>query len=279
MGSIVGIECSPMPTLPQALTIAASDSGGGAGIQADIKSIHANGAYALSVLVVITAQNTETVTMVHPLSCDLIEAQIDAVCKDFEIGAIKTGMLYSTEIVRTVSNKLRTERVKNLVVDPVMISKSGTVLLKPDAIDNLKSELIPMATLLTPNIHEAEQLSSMTIHSMEDVKEAARRIQEMGCRSVLITGGHLKSSPATDLLYDGKEATVIPGQWVDTTDSHGTGCTYSAAIVAHLAKGESIQESVFAAKRYITGALKNSLSMGCGWGPLNHFYDRGQTGR
>ena len=192
MGSIVSIECFSMSDLPQALTIAASDSGGGAGIQADIKSIHANGAYAVSVLVAITAQNTETVTMVHPLPRDIIEAQIDAVCKDFKIGAIKTGMLYTSEIVKIVADKLRAENIRSLVVDPVMISKSGAVLLKPDALENLKSELIPLATLITPNIPEAEQLSGMTIYSMEDVKKAACRIQEMGCRSVLITGGASK---------------------------------------------------------------------------------------
>ena len=270
---MLSIECLPMSVLPQALTIAASDSGGGAGIQADIKSIHANGAYAVSVLVAITAQNTETITRVHPLSRDLIEEQIDAVCKDFKIDAIKTGMLYSSEIVKTVANKLQAENIRNLVVDPVMISKSGAVLLAPDAIESLKSELIPLATLITPNIPEAEQLSGMAIHSIEDVKKAACLIQEMGCQSVLVTGGHLKSSPGTDLLYDGKEATLIPGEWVDTTDSHGTGCTYSAAIVAHLARGESLQESVSSAKQYITGALKNSLSIGRGRGPLNHFYN------
>jgi len=261
-----------MAYLKQALTIATSDSGGGAGIQADIKAMQANGVFALSVLVALTAQNTKTVTMVHPLPRDIIEAQIAAVFDDFEIGGVKTGMLFSAEIVKIVSEKLRALKVKNLVVDPVMISKSGCVLLKPDAIEQFKRDLLPLATVVTPNIHEAQRLAEMTITTLDDVKEAARRIQQFSCKTVLIKGGHLTTAPATDLLYDGRTFTVIPGEFIETQNTHGTGCTYSAAIAAHLALGKSLVPAIQAAKTYITEAIRHSLSIGHGQGPTNHFY-------
>jgi hydroxymethylpyrimidine/phosphomethylpyrimidine kinase len=261
-----------MAGLKQALTIATSDSGGGAGIQADIKAIQANGVFALSVLVALTAQNTKTVTMVHPLPRDIIEAQIDAVFDDFEIGAVKTGMLFSAEIVKIVSEKLRVLKAANLVVDPVMISKSGCILLKPDAILQAKRSLLPLADVVTPNIHEAERLAEMTISSLDGVKEAARRIHGLGCRTVLIKGGHLPASPATDVLYDGKDFTTVPGEFIDTKNTHGTGCTYSAAIAAHLALGKDLVSAVRAAKAYTTEAIRHSLSIGHGQGPTNHFY-------
>jgi hydroxymethylpyrimidine/phosphomethylpyrimidine kinase len=261
-----------MAYLKQALTIATSDSGGGAGIQADIKAMQANGVFALSVLVAVTAQNTKTVTMVHPLPRDIIEAQIDAVFNDFEIGGVKTGMLFSAEIVKFVSEKLRVLNIKNLVVDPVMISKSGCVLLKPDAVEQVKRDLLPLAAVITPNIHEAQRLAEMTIATLDDVKEAARRIHRLGCKTVLIKGGHLKAAPATDLLYDGKTFTVISGKFIETQNTHGTGCTYSAAIAAHLALGKGLIPAIRAAKVYITEAIRHSLSIGHGQGPTNHFY-------
>jgi hydroxymethylpyrimidine/phosphomethylpyrimidine kinase len=261
-----------MAYLKQALTIATSDSGGGAGIQADIKAMQANGVFALSVLVALTAQNTKTVTMVHPLPREIIEAQIDAVFDDFEIGGVKTGMLFSAEIVKIVADKLRALNIRNLVIDPVMISKSGCVLLKPDAIEQVKRDLLPLATVVTPNIHEAQRLAEMTITTIGDVQEAARRIHRFGCQTVLIKGGHLAASPATDLLYDGKVFTAIPGEFIETQNTHGTGCTYSAAIAAHLALGEDLISAVKAAKVYITEAIRHSLSIGHGQGPTNHFY-------
>ena len=261
-----------MAYLKQALTIATSDSGGGAGIQADIKAMQANGVFALSVLVAITAQNTKTVTMVHPLPRDIIEAQMDAVFDDFEIGGVKTGMLFSADIVKIVSAKLRALKARNLVVDPVMISKSGCVLLKPDAIERVKHDLLPLATVVTPNIHEAQRLAEMTITTLDDVKEAARRIRRLGCRTVLIKGGHLAAAPATDLLYDGRTFTVIPGEFIETQNTHGTGCTYSAAIASHLALGKDLIPAVQAAKAYITEAIRHSLSIGHDQGPTNHFY-------
>jgi hydroxymethylpyrimidine/phosphomethylpyrimidine kinase len=261
-----------MAHLKQALTIATSDSGGGAGIQADIKAIQANGVFALSVLVALTAQNTKRVTLVHPLPRDIIEAQIDAVFDDFEIGGIKTGMLFSADIVKWVSAKLRTLKVKNLVVDPVMISKSGCELLKPDAFEQVKKDLFPLARIVTPNIHEAQRLADITIKTLEDAKEAARRIHKLGTANVLVKGGHLSEQPATDLLYDGKTFTIIPGEFIDTPNTHGTGCTYSAAIAAHLALGKDLIGAVRAAKAYITEAIRHSLAIGHGHGPTNHFY-------
>jgi hydroxymethylpyrimidine/phosphomethylpyrimidine kinase len=261
-----------MAYLKQALTIATSDSGGGAGIQADIKAMQANGVFALSVLVALTAQNTKTVTLVHPLPRDIIEAQIDAVFDDFEIGGVKTGMLFSSDIVKWVSARLRSLKVRNLVVDPVMISKSGCELLKPDAVEQVKKDLFPLARIVTPNIHEAQRLAEMTIKTLEEAKVAAKKIHKLGCANVLVKGGHLSAEPATDLLYDGKTFTVLKGEFIDTPNTHGTGCTYSAAIAAQLALGKNLMEAVGAAKAYITEAIRHSLSIGHGHGPTNHFY-------
>lgn len=261
-----------MARLKQALTIATSDSGGGAGIQADIKAMQANGVFALSVLVALTAQNTRTVTMVHPLPRDIIEAQIDAVFDDFEIGAVKTGMLFSAEIVRWVSARLRALKVRNLVVDPVMVSKSGCELLKADAVEQVKSDLFPIAYLVTPNVHEAERLAGIPIHTLDEVRAAAARIRKLGCANVLIKGGHLKTAPAMDVLYDGETFTTIEGEFIDTPNTHGTGCTYSAAIAAQLALGKSLTEAVRAAKTYVTEAIRHALEIGGGHGPTHHFY-------
>lgn len=261
-----------MAYLPQALTIATSDSGGGAGIQADIKAMQANGVFALSVLVAITAQNTRSITMIHPLPCEIIEAQIDAVLEDFEVRAVKTGMLFSAEIVKTVSDRLRAFNVQQLVVDPVMISKSGGILLKPDAIERMKGDLLPQAMLVTPNIPEAERLAEMPITTVEDAQEAARRIHRLGSQTVLIKGGHFAAAPATDWLFDGNEFTSIPGEWIETKNTHGTGCTYSAAIAAHLSKGKALRDAVLAAKHYTTETIRHGLSIGHGQGPTHHFY-------
>jgi len=259
-------------TLPQVLTIATSDSGGGAGIQGDIKAIQANGVFALSVLVAVTAQNTRTVTMVHALPRDIIEAQIDAVFDDFAIGAVKTGMLFSSEIVGIVSARLRRLKISHLVVDPVMISKGGVPLLKPEAIESVTRELFPLASVVTPNVHEAERLTGLSIATIDDAKAAAAKIMGFGCRAVLLKGGHLSGAPATDVLYDGTAWTLIPGEWIDTKNTHGTGCTYSAAIAAHLAKGAGLVEAVRASKRYVTEAIRHSLAIGRGCGPTHHFY-------
>lgn len=259
-------------TLKQVLTIAGSDSGGGAGIQADIKAMSANGVFAMSVITAITAQNTEEVTDVFELPPSVIAAQIDAVFDDFEVAAVKTGMLSSTPIVETVAKMLRPQEVINLVVDPVMIAKSGHSLLKPDAIEAVKKLLLPLALLVTPNVHEAQQLSGIKITSLADARRAAKVIHGFGCKQVLIKGGHLLAERATDLLYDGRFFNVFKGEFIETSHTHGTGCTLASAIAAHLARGSSVVDAVQAAKTYITEAIRHGLAVGHGSGPTNHFY-------
>ena len=259
-------------TLKQVLTIAGSDSGGGAGIQADIKAMSANGVFAMSVITAITAQNTEEVTEVFELPTSIITAQLDAVFDDFEVAAVKTGMLSSTAIVETVARMLKPQDVKNLVVDPVMISKSGYPLLKPDAIEAVKHHLFPLALLVTPNVSEAQQLSGIEIKTLADARRAAKVIHGFGCKHVLIKGGHMLEERATDLLYDGRFFSVFKGTFIDTPHTHGTGCTFASAIAAHLARGKSVSDAVQTAKNYLTEAIRNGLAIGHGQGPTNHFY-------
>jgi len=259
-------------TLKQVLTIAGSDSGGGAGIQADIKAMSANGVFAMSVITAITAQNTEEVTEVFELPTSIITAQLDAVFDDFEVAAVKTGMMSSTAIVETVARMLKPQDVKNLVVDPVMISKSGYPLLKPDAIEAVKHHLFPLALLVTPNVSEAQQLSGIEIKTLADARRAAKVIHGFGCKHVLIKGGHMLEERATDLLYDGRFFSVFKGTFIDTPHTHGTGCTFASAIAAHLARGKSVSDAVQTAKNYLTEAIRNGLAIGHGQGPTNHFY-------
>jgi hydroxymethylpyrimidine/phosphomethylpyrimidine kinase len=263
-----------MSTQPikQVLTIAGSDSGGGAGIQADIKSMSANGVFAMSVVTAVTAQNTEEVTDVFELPTSIVAAQIDAVFDDFDVAAVKTGMLSSAAIVETVARMLKPQNVTNLVVDPVMISKSGHLLLKPDAINAIKGQLFPLALLVTPNIHEAQQLSGIEIKTLADARRAAKIIHGFGCKHVLIKGGHLPTDRATDLLYDGRFFNVFKGEFINTPHTHGTGCTFASAIAAHLAQGKSVNDAIQAAKTYLTEAIRHSLAIGHGTGPTNHFY-------
>lgn len=258
--------------IKQVLTIAGSDSGGGAGIQADIKAMSANGVYAMSVITAITAQNTEEVTDVFELPQSIVAAQIDAIFDDFEVAAVKTGMLSSADTIKTVVTLLKPQQVKNLVVDPVMVSKGGQSLLKPDAIDFLKKELFPLALLVTPNVHEAQQLSGIQITSLADARRAAKIIHQFGCANVLIKGGHLPVDRATDLLYDGRFFHILKGEFIDTPHTHGTGCTFASAIAAHLARGKSLSDAVQTSKTYLTQAIKHSLALGHGQGPTNHFY-------
>lgn len=259
-------------TLPQVLTIAGSDSGGGAGIQADIKAMSANGVFAMSAITAITAQNTEEVTEVFELPTSIIAAQIDAIFDDFDVAAVKTGMLSSTAVVETVAKMLKPQEVRLLVVDPVMISKSGHQLLKPDAIEAVKKQLLPLALLVTPNVHEAQLLSGIAITSLADARRAAKVIHGFGCRHVLIKGGHLLVERATDLLYDGRYFNVFKGEFIDTPHTHGTGCTFASAIAAHLARGKSLNDAVQTAKTYLTETIRHSLAIGHGRGPTNHFY-------
>lgn len=262
----------PKPAPPLVLSIAGSDPGGGAGIQGDIKTIHANGAYALSVFTAITAQNTVEVVDVLDLPLHIIQAQLKAIFDDFEVCAIKTGMLASKEIVEGVADVLKQHMSIPLVVDPVMRSTSGYPLLKADAIDSLKKDLIPLTSLLTPNIPEAEILSGIKITKRLEAESAVKRIHQLGCGAVLLKGGHLSEAPGCDLLYDGSTLTWFEGVLIETSNTHGTGCTYASAIATHLAQHRSLQEAVSQAKSYVTEAIKHGLSIGQGQGPVNQLY-------
>jgi hydroxymethylpyrimidine/phosphomethylpyrimidine kinase len=262
-----------MMTKPLALTIAGSDSGGGAGIQADIKAIEANGVFAASVITAVTAQNTVAVTAAFDLPLDLIEAQLDAVADDFAFGAVKTGMLSSAAIIGLVARKVREHEFAPLVVDPVMISKSGFALLQPDAVEAMKGDLFPLAALVTPNVHEAERLVGGEIRTRADAEAAARALHALGPRAVLVKGGHLDGeADAVDVLFDGTEVHAFRAGRIDTPHTHGTGCTYASAIAAHLARGAALADAVRAAKAYVTEAIRHGLAIGAGHGPTNHFY-------
>ena len=258
--------------MKQILTIAGSDSGGGAGIQADIKSISANGGFAMSVITSVTAQNTVAVTDAYDLPIPLIESQLDAVFSDFDVASVKTGMLSSSIIVETVARKLAEYNPHVIVVDPVMISKSKFPLLKEEAIDSLKNSIIPLATVLTPNIFEAELLAGKEIQTIDDAKSAARKISELGCYAVLVKGGHLGDENAIDVLFWEGEWSYFEAQRIETKNTHGTGCTYASAIATHLAAGKNLDEAIHASKRYITDAIKHAIDIGNGNGPTHHFY-------
>ena len=253
------------------MTIAGSDSGGGAGIQADLKTFSALGVYGASTLTAITAQNTVAVTAVHELPTDIIAAQIDAVVTDIGVNAVKTGMLSSSAIVETVARELRRHGIENLVVDPVMVAKSGDSLLRQEAVESLRTRLVPLAALVTPNIPEAETLTGLTISTGEDVREAARQIVALGARAVVVKGGHL-AGPATDLLYDGNEFNEFTSERFNTVNTHGTGCTFASAAAAGLAQGKSLLDAVAQAKAYVTEAIRHSYPLGNGHGPVHHFY-------
>jgi hydroxymethylpyrimidine/phosphomethylpyrimidine kinase len=262
--------------MKQVLTIAGSDSGGGAGIQADIKAMSANGVYAMSVITSITAQNTQGVMAIHDLPIAIIEQQLDAIFDDFEVTAVKTGMLSSVEIVEVVSRKLQQFHVSALVVDPVMVAKSGHALLQPEAIESLKKTLIPLSLIVTPNVAEAEHLADQKIRTLADARMAAKVIHRLGCRYVLIKGGHLLEEKGTDLLYDGRFFHVYRTEFIDTPHTHGTGCTFASAIAAQLANGKAVPEAVQTAKTYLTNAIRHALAIGHGKGPANHFYFLGE---
>ena len=260
-----------MNRVRKVLTIAGSDSGGGAGIQADLKTFAALGVYGTSAITAITAQNTVGVTRVLALSSSLVAAQIDAVVEDIGLHAVKTGMLANASIIAAVANKVEQHRLKNLVVDPVMVATSGDLLIKKNAVATLRSRLIPLATVVTPNLPEAEELTRMELRAPRDIEEAARRIVKMGAKTVVIKGGHRKG-PAVDLFYDGKQFRALNAPRIRTKNTHGTGCTFSAAIAAYLARGESLERAVGRAKQYITAAIRAGFAVGAGHSPVHHFY-------
>ena len=260
-----------MKAVPHALSIAGSDSGAGAGIQADLKTFAALGVYGTTVITAITAQNTVGVSKIFPLDPDLINAQLDAVIEDIGANALKTGMLATAPIIEAVAENLRRHKLENIVVDPVMLATSGEWLLKKSAIETLRSQLIPLAVLVTPNIPEADALTGMTIRTAREIRRAAARILDLGAHSVIIKGGH-RRGPAADLFFDGKKFRELKTRRIHTQHTHGTGCTFSAAIVAYLARGEKLESAVVQAKTYITAAIRHGFPIGAGRGPVNHFY-------
>lgn len=260
---------------PIAVTIAGSDSGGGAGIQADLKTFSALGVYGASVITALTAQNTKGVSGIHDVPPDFIVAQIDAVFSDLKVGAVKIGMLSQTPTIEAVAAGLDRHKAKNVVLDPVMVATSGDRLLKPDAIDALRRLLIPRALLITPNLPEAAALLDTDMAEDEVVmRHQARRLLRHGAKAVLIKGGHGSGPESMDLLVDAKGDERLSVARVATKNTHGTGCTLSSAIAAGLAKGMALTDAVRAAKSYLTGALAaaDTLSIGSGHGPVHHFH-------
>ena len=253
-----------------ALTIAGSDSSGGAGIQADLKTMIANHVYGMSAITALTAQNTTGVTDIMEVTPEFLAEQLDCIFTDIRPDAIKTGMVSSTSLIETIADKLKAYEAKNIVVDPVMVATSGAKLISDDAIDTLKKKLLPLATVITPNIPEGEVLSDMKITSNEDMVIAAQKIcDEYGC-CVLLKGGH-SLNDANDLLVEpGKAPVWFNGKRIDNSNTHGTGCTLSSAIAANLAKGKSLEQAVKSAKNYISGALAAGLDLGKGSGPMDH---------
>lgn len=259
-------------SMARGLTIAGSDSGGGAGIQADLKTFQELDVFGMSAITAITVQNTLGVQGVYPLPPEAAAEQIDAVSTDLGVDALKTGMLFSADIIESVASRIREHGWRNVVVDPVMIAKGGADLLLPEAVKALKEQLLPLALIVTPNIPEAEALAGMSIRSMEDRREAAKRICAYGPAVAVVKGGHDEGGEqVVDLLYDGDTFTELTGHRIHTVHTHGTGCTYSAAITAGLAKGLPVLEAVQTARAYIQAAIEDSLELGGGHGPTNHW--------
>ena len=258
--------------MKKVLTIAGSDTCGGAGIQADLKAMSALGVYGMSAITAVTVQNTMGVFGVQEISNEIIAKQIEAIFDDIEVDAVKVGMLSSSEIINTIRETLKKYNAKNIVIDPVMVSKSKYKLLKDEAIEALK-KFISLGTLVTPNIPEAEILADMTITNEDEMVEAAKKIQALGAKNVLVKGGHREDNCTDVLLLENGKVVKFPGVRIDTINTHGTGCTLSSSIASLIAKGNSIEESVRLGKEYITEAIKNSFAIGHGVGPVGHFVD------
>lgn len=254
--------------IPRLLIIAGSDSSGGAGIQADLKTASALGVFGMTAITALTAQNTTGVTGVMEVDPQFVVEQIEACVNDIGCDAVKTGMLASTPLIEVVAAALSSRKLAPLVVDPVMIAKSGAPLLKPEAVTTLKTRLIPLATVVTPNLHEAAQLTGREIKTLSQMKDAAQVVRDLGPQNVVIKGGHVPEI-AADLLYDGREFTELRTERFDTKNTHGTGCIFASAIAASLAKGKTVRESVAAAKEFITAAIRDHFAIGQGCGPAN----------
>lgn len=265
-----------MSKIPIAVTIAGSDSGGGAGIQADLKSFSANRVYGASVLTALTAQNTKGVTAIQDIPTDFISAQIDAVFSDLDVDAVKIGMLSQIPVIETVAAGIEKHGMKNIVFDPVMVATSGDLLLAEDAIGAIKSVMLPLASLLTPNLHEAAKLTASTLADTQDeMIRQAETMLELGAKAILIKGGHGTGPKCTDLLMDGSGVTWFTSPRIDTVNTHGTGCSLSSAIAANLAHGLELSESVSKAKTWLGAAIASSgdLAVGSGAGPVHHFHE------
>ena len=258
--------------LPVALTVAGSDSGGGAGIQADLKTFAALGVHGTSALTAITAQNTLGVAEIMELPPALVAAQIEAVMLDIGAQAAKTGMLSSAAIIEVVANSVARFHIRNLVVDPVMVAKGGARLLRDDAVDTLRRRLLPLAAVVTPNLPEAEVLLGRPIRTLDDRRQAARDLVALGARAAVVKGGHTQEEHAIDHFFDGKELVELRSPRIATTNTHGSGCVFSAAIAADLAKGSDSIAAVLIAKEFITGAIERSLEVGRGHGPVNPMF-------
>lgn len=253
------------------LTIAGSDSCGGAGIQADLKTFAAHGVYGMSVITAVTAQNTRRILAVQEVSPEVIAQQLEAIFTDIPVHAVKIGMVSTMDAILVIASQLQRFQPSHVVLDTVMVSKSGYPLLGPKAIGLLVEKLLPIATLVTPNIPEAELITGIPIHSLSDMETAARKLFETGAAGVLLKGGHATIDP-TDVLFDGNRFFHFPGRRIMTKNTHGTGCTLSSAIAANLAKNDSLHTAVANAKAYVTGCIAHALSIGKGAGPLQHFY-------
>ncbi|MDA8141294.1 MAG: bifunctional hydroxymethylpyrimidine kinase/phosphomethylpyrimidine kinase [Desulfobacteraceae bacterium] len=260
-------------TLPVALTIAGSDSSGGAGIQADLKTFQALGVFGMSAITAVTVQNTQKVFAVHEVPSQIVHDQIRCLFDDIPIDAVKIGMVSSVPLIEAIAAALANVSRPPVVLDPVMVSKSGYALLNADARQALTAKLFPLAEVVTPNILEAETLIGSKISTEEEMRVAARKILSLGARKVVVKGGHLSGAPATDILFDGATFQALTAPRIATTNTHGTGCTFSSAIAAHLALGFPFFEAVQKAKTYVTGAIAHALSIGQGHGPTHHFFD------
>ncbi|MCX7823541.1 MAG: bifunctional hydroxymethylpyrimidine kinase/phosphomethylpyrimidine kinase [Syntrophobacterales bacterium] len=260
--------------IPRVMTIAGSDSGGGAGIQADLKTCSALGVYATTVVTALTAQNTLSVKGIFSVDPYFVTAQIDAIMEDIGTDAVKTGMLDRREIIFAVVESIRKWKIEKLVVDPVMVAKSGDLLLQSDAVQSLVADLLPLAYVVTPNIPEAQAiLGGIVIDSLDEMKEAAKGIYKLGPRYVVLKGGHGRGEKVVDVLYDGKRFKTYESDRITSKNTHGTGCTFSAALASFLAKGMDVEEAVGKAKQYVLGAMAEGLSIGLGHRPLHHFYN------
>jgi hydroxymethylpyrimidine/phosphomethylpyrimidine kinase len=263
----------PQFRVPIALTIAGSDSGGGAGIQADLKTFAMHCVHGTSAITCVTSQNTVDVLRVDALPPEAVVAQIEAVVNDIGVQATKTGMLLNQEIINAVASPVKTLGLKNLVVDPVMVSRTGVQLIDDDAVASLRDILIPMAAIVTPNRYESQLLTGLEIHTLEDMQKAAQRIYQLGATAVLIKGGGMTGElRGVDVWFDGQQLTTLTTAMVETSNTHGTGCTLSSAIAANLARGKDLLSAVRSAKDYVTTALKYSLDIGLGTGPVGHFF-------